>query len=55
MELYPVQLETNNPRREGVGKIVRASTRKFWKDDAKSTAAKISFSRDTAKIWNNAP
>ena len=53
MELYPVQLETNNPGREGVGRI--DSTRKFWKDEAKFTAAKISFSRDIAKIWKNAP
>ena len=55
MELYPVQLETNNPGREGVGRIFRASTRKFWKDEAKFTAAKISFSRDITKIWKNAP
>ena len=27
----------------------------LWNDEAKTTAAKISFSRDMAKLWNNAP
>ena len=27
----------------------------MWKDDAKTTAAKVSFSRDCARLWNNCP
>ena len=52
---YPVQLETFNPSRVNSGRTVRPGTRKLWKDEAKTSAAKISFSRDTAKLWNNAP
>ena len=48
-------MELNKPDREDVGRTVRSSTRKLWKDDATSTAAKISFSRDTAKLWKKAP
>ena len=55
VEFYPVQLETFNSGREETGRTVRPGTRKIWNDEAKSTAAKISFSRDTAKLWNNAP
>ena len=52
---YPVQLETFNPSRVNSGRTVRPGTRKLWNDEAKTSAAKISFSRDTAKLWNNAP
>ena len=31
------------------------SSIQIWKDDAKFKAASESFSRDTAKLWNNAP
>ena len=43
VEHYPLQLEQNNPGREDMGRIVRASTTKLWKDDAKSKAAKVSL------------
>ena len=36
-------------------RVIRTSSIKQWKDDAKSVAAKISFSRDSAKLWNQAP
>ena len=55
VDSYPVQLETFNPSRVNSGRTVRPGTRKLWKDEAKTSAAKISFSRDTAKLWNNAP
>ena len=54
MDSYPFQLEENNPGRIEIERIVRQGTRKEWKDDSKSTAAKISFSRDAAKLWNKA-
>ena len=55
VENYPFQMEGNNPGRIESGRSCRTGTRKLWKDDSKSMAAKISFSRDTAKLWNNAP
>ena len=51
---YPLNMEPNNPDREDTQRELRPSSIKLWKDDAKSVAAKISFSRDTAKLWNNA-
>ena len=55
VDSYPIQLEENNPGRIEIERSVRQGTRKEWKDDSKSTAAKISFSRDAAKLWNKAP
>ena len=55
VEAYPVQLESLNPSRVDSGRYIRPGTRKHWNDEAKSAAARISFSRDTAKLWNNAP
>ena len=51
---YPLKLEPNNPNRAVTDREVRVSSLKAWKDDAKSGAAKMSFSRDTARIWNTA-
>ena len=53
--LFPIQLESNIQGREDHGRNIRASSIKIWKDDAKSKAASESFSRDTAKLWNNEP
>ena len=53
-ENYPLKLEPNNPDRAITERELRPSSVKLWKDDAKSVAAKVSFSRDTAKLWNNA-
>ena len=55
VDSYPVQMETFNPSRVNSGRTVRPGTRKLWNDEAKTSAAKISFSKDTAKLWNNAP
>ena len=55
VDLYPVKMEPLNPGRPDIDRTVRTGTRKLWNDEANSTAAKLSFSRDTAKLWNNAP
>ena len=44
-----------HPNRENSERIVRPGTTKLWNDEAKTSASKISFSRDMAKLWNNAP
>ena len=50
---YPLKLEPNNPDRPVNQRELRPGLIKTWKDDAYSVAAKISFSRDTARLWNN--
>ena len=35
-------------------RVIRDSSIKMWKDDAKSVAAKLSLSRDSARLWNKA-
>ena len=52
---YPLKLEPNYPDRANTQRELRPGSVKTWKDDAKSVAAKVSFSRDAAKLWNNAP
>ena len=54
VDLYPVKMEPFNQGRPGIDRTVRTGTRKLWNDEA-NTAAKLSFIRDTAKLWNNAP
>ena len=54
IEHYPLKLEPNNPNRVDTDRIIRTSSIKIWKDDAKSVAAKLSFSRDSARLWNSA-
>ena len=52
---YPVHLEPNN---QGLGhsdRSVRPTTSRKFNQDAKSTAAKESFSRNATKLWNSAP
>ena len=55
IEQYPLKLEPNNPNRQDTDRVIRMSSIKLWKDDAKTVAAKLSFSRDTARLWNIAP
>ena len=50
-----MKMEPFNPGRPGIDRTARPGTRKLWNDEANLTAAKLSFSRDTAKLWNNAP
>ena len=55
VDSYPIQMEVFNPNRVNTSRIVRPTTTKQWNDEAKTGAAKISFSRDMAKLWNTAP
>ena len=55
IEQYPLKLEPNNPNKAVTDRVVRTSSIKIWKDEAKTTAAKMSFSRDCARLWNVAP
>ena len=55
VEQYPLKLEPNNPNKNGSDRVIRTSSIKMWKDDAKTMAAKVSFSRDCARLWNNCP
>ena len=52
---YPFQMEKNNPERINIGREIRTTSIKEWKDDCKTKAASESVSRDTARLWNNAP
>ena len=52
---YPIHLEPNHPGLGHSDRSVRPTTSRKWNQDAKSTAAKESFSRNAAKLWNNAP
>ena len=36
-------------------RIVRPNTTRQWKEDGRTAAARDSFTRSTAKIWNQAP
>ena len=51
---YPLKLEPNNPNRRDGDRVIRNSSIKVWKDEANSVAAKLSFSRDSARLWNSA-
>ena len=55
IELYPIQLERNHENLIANDRSTRLNTRRIWKEDGKSTTACDSFSRSTAKIWNQAP
>ena len=45
----------NHVNRVETGREVRPSTSRMWNEDSQTRAAKESFSRDTAKLWNMAP
>ena len=51
---YPVQLEPNNPSESTTERQLRPGTSRKWNQDTKFAAAKESFSRNAAKLWNNA-
>ena len=55
IENYPVKLEPNNAGLIETDRSVRPSTTRKWNQDAKTSAARESFSRNAAKIWNKAP
>ena len=55
IERYPLKLEPNNPFKTDSERVIRTSSIKLWKDEAKTAAAKMSFSRECARLWNMAP
>ena len=55
IEQYSLKLEPNNPYRTEMERVIRPSSIKLWKDDAKTLAAKLSFSQDSARLWNIIP
>ena len=55
IENYPVHLEPNNVLAVENVRNLRPSTTRYWNQDARSTAAKESFSRNAAKLWNIVP
>ena len=55
VENYPIQLEPNHDNLIPNDRIVRSTTTRHWKEDGKTNTARDSFSRSTAKIWNQAP
>ena len=55
IEQYSLKLEPNNPDRTEMERVIRPSSIKLWKDDAKTLAAKLSFSQDSARLWNIIP
>ena len=52
---YPFQLERNNTSQTNNDRVLRLTSIKFGKDEARSKAASKNISRDCAKLWNNAP
>ena len=54
-EGYPIQLELNKKSPTESDRNLRPTSSRLWNQDASSAAAKKSFSRNAAKIWNTAP
>ena len=52
---YPIQLEPNVVGKPDTDRSLRTSSCRLWNQDAKTRAERESFSRNAAKIWNNAP
>ena len=52
---YPIQLEKNHENLIPNDRTVRPNTTRHWKEDGKFATARDSFSRSTAKLWNQAP
>ena len=52
---YPVQLEPNQLVPTYTERSVRPTTNRKWNQDGNSTAARESFSRNAAKLWNSDP
>ena len=55
MPNYPTQLEKNEENKLLNSRELRPTSIRLWREDGKSSAARESFSRNTAKIWNQAP
>ena len=52
---YPIQLEINHKNLVPNDRTVRPNTIRQWKEDGETALARDSFSRNTAKLWNQAP
>ena len=52
---YPTQMEKNEEHLIPNTRRLRPDSVRLWKEDGKSSTARESFSRNTAKIWNQAP
>ena len=52
---YPIQLELNKKAPSDSDRNLRPTSSRLWNQDANSMAAKESFTRNVAKIWNTAP
>ena len=52
---YPIQLEKNHENLIPSDRIVRPHITRQWKEDGRTTTARDSFTRSSAKIWNQAP
>ena len=49
---YPITLDLNNPSRDTGDRMVRESTTRQWKENAKFKSSRESFCIDTGKLWN---
>ena len=52
---YPTQMEKNEENLIPTSRELRPTSIRHWKEDGKTCAARESFSRNSAKIWNQAP
>ena len=52
---YPTQMEKNESQLIPNTRELRPTSIRIWKEDGRTDAARESFSRNTAKIWNQAP
>ena len=52
---YPTQMEKNEENLLPNTRTLRPDSTRLWKEDGKTCTARESFSRNTAKIWNQAP
>ena len=52
---YPTQMEKNEEQISLSSRELRPSSTRLWREDGKTNAARESFTRNTAKIWNRAP
>ena len=52
---YPTQMERNEENLLPTARELRPTSTRIWKEDGKSCAASESFTRNTAKVWNQAP
>ena len=55
LDNYPMQLEKNQENLLPNARELSPTTTRLWREDGKSNAARESFARNAAKIWNRAP